>query len=267
MASHASAAGRGAIEMLIMVIHYCLLELVRAYLWLERKLNSLRVNWRLRMKGREGREREGEDDDRHKLPRSLAYILDARNRDDWTERLPEIIAACWRRRDQIRALCLHGNISRTCMEQVMQMWSDAPITFYENETLLRGVRGGQGQGQDLYEFCIIFATYDRGHSYFAQRLDQAKQQGLGRHQRGELDDANNKGPLRTQEDLLTLLKPFPLIDLVICEDPDHLNLSSLLAVTIGFAQLYHCTSAGSRAMDQIEEALIAYGQSKQNYGK
>lgn len=296
MASRASAAGSRAVGMLIMVLHHCLLELVRAYLWLERKLCNLRIRQMAMMSVRGGGEVEEEgtkkrDDDRLKLPASLAYVLDPRNRNDWDERVVDIIAACWRRRDHIHTLCLHGSISKTCMERVMHIWSDAPITFYENEALLRAstgkeVIGGQGPGQDSSEFCIIFATYGRGHSYFAKRLDQAKRQGLGRrraesglehgagmkdqlvqHQQAASPGVDVEFPLCTQEDLLALVRPFPLLDLVICEDPDHFNLSPLLAVTIGFAQLYHCMSAGGRAGDKLEEALVAYGQSKQNYGK
>lgn len=182
----------------------------------------------------------------------------------------EIVTTCWRRREHIRTLCLYGAISRTCMERVMRMWADASVTFYENEMLLRRATVPEG----LEELCVIFATYAGGHAYFAKRLDQARQRRRdpsatkdcpGREADGRVSPKN--GPLRDQADLLAVVAPFPLIDLVICEDPDQLELSSLLAVTIGFAQIYQGTKTGIRAADTIENALMAYGQCKQNYGK
>jgi len=169
-----------------------------------------------------------------KVPRHVAVISDGVS----PMPIERLIEKCLKYR--VDVLSLYGKNIQT---RILQK---EPVTFYENDRLLQT----PGRSSKL---SVIYATFPDPHDYYIERL------------KTYLKTTTSNSKSRFREELLnTVLKPFDLVDLVICMRPS-MDITPMLAPTVGFAQLYHETVEELEAA--FENAIMSYSQCKQNYGK
>ena len=169
-----------------------------------------------------------------KVPRHVAVISDNVS----PMSMEPLIEKCLKY--NVEVLSLYGKNIQT---RVLQ---NEPATFYENDRLLQTPALSS-------KLRVIYATFPDPHDYYVERL------------KAHLNaTTSNYESLSPEELLKSVLKPFDSVDLVICMRPN-MDITPLLAPTIGFAQLYH--GKAEEVGTAFESAIMSYSHCKQNYGK
>lgn len=118
------------------------------------------------------------------------------------------------------------------------------LTVYENDRLC--------MKKDSTDFTVIVANYNNSHKFYVSLLRKHAIR-------------TNFAPL-TETNLAELLQPFETIDLVISTQRGNLDLSPVMAITVGFAQTLHVP--GEEINNTLlQRAFNSYSACKQNFGK